>query len=75
LGGGDAKLLAASGAWLGTAALPLVVLFAAVAALMAAVGLALAGLRLRAHTALPFGPFLALATWLIWMFGSSALDP
>jgi prepilin signal peptidase PulO-like enzyme (type II secretory pathway) len=34
-----------------------------------ATGLALAGTRLRADTALPFGPFLALAIWLIWLFG------
>ncbi|HEY1260047.1 MAG TPA: A24 family peptidase [Stellaceae bacterium] len=68
LGEGDAKLLAASGAWLGAAALPLVVLGAAVAALVAALGLRLAGMRLGARSAIPFGPFLALATWLIWLF-------
>ena len=25
--------------------------------------------KLSARSALPFGPFLALATWLIWLFG------
>jgi leader peptidase (prepilin peptidase)/N-methyltransferase len=69
LGQGDAKLFAAAGAWLGIAALPQVVLLAALAALIAAAGLSLAGTRLRAHTALPFGPFLALASWSIWLFG------
>jgi leader peptidase (prepilin peptidase) / N-methyltransferase len=69
LGHGDAKLLAASGAWLGAGALPQVVLGAAVAGLIAAGCLQLAGIRLRAHSALPFGPFLALATWLVWLFG------
>ena len=70
LGGGDAKLLAASGAWLGAAALPQVILFAALSALAAAACLRLAGIRLGIHSALPFGPFLALATWVLWLFGT-----
>lgn len=69
LGHGDAKLLAASGAWVGAMALPQVVFGAAVAALIAAAGLRLAGVPLSAGSALPFGPFLALATWLVWLFG------
>jgi leader peptidase (prepilin peptidase)/N-methyltransferase len=69
LGGGDAKLLAASGAWLGAAALPQVVLFAALSALATAACLRLAGIRLGIHSALPFGPFLALATWVLWLLG------
>jgi len=69
LGRGDAKLLAASGAWLGASALPQVILLAALSALVAAGGLWLAGVRLGAHSALPFGPFLALATWLLWLCG------
>ncbi len=69
LGRGDAKLLAASGAWLGASALPQVILLAALSALAAAGCLWLAGARLGAHSALPFGPFLALATWLLWLGG------
>jgi leader peptidase (prepilin peptidase)/N-methyltransferase len=69
LGGGDAKLLAASGAWLGAAALPQVILLAALSALAAAGSLRIAGIRLGIHSALPFGPFLALATWVIWLLG------
>ena len=69
LGEGDAKLFGAAGAWLGTAALPQVVLLAALAALAAAAGAGLAGIRLRTHSALPFGPFLAVAIWVIWLFG------
>jgi leader peptidase (prepilin peptidase) / N-methyltransferase len=69
LGQGDAKLFAAAGAWLGIAALPQVILVAALTALVTAAGLGLAGTRMRAHSALPFGPFLALATWLLWLFG------
>jgi leader peptidase (prepilin peptidase)/N-methyltransferase len=68
LGGGDAKLLAASGAWLGATTLPQVILLAALSALAAAAWLRLAGVRLGIHSALPFGPFLALATWALWLF-------
>jgi leader peptidase (prepilin peptidase)/N-methyltransferase len=70
LGRGDAKLLAASGAWLGATALPQVILFAALSALVAALCLRLAGVRLGAQSALPFGPFLALATWVLWLWGA-----
>jgi leader peptidase (prepilin peptidase)/N-methyltransferase len=73
LGGGDAKLLAAAGAWVGASALPSVVFVAAAAALAAALLLRLRGIRLAAHSALPFGPFLALALWLVWLFGPLSL--
>ena len=69
LGLGDAKLLAAAGAWVGVTGLPSVLAGAAVAALAAAVGMMLAGRRLDRYSALPFGPFLAAATWLVWLFG------
>lgn len=70
IGAGDAKLLGAVGAWLGLAWLPLVLLLATVLAIVAAAGLALAGRRIQADTALPFGPPLALAFWLLWLHGS-----
>lgn len=69
LGEGDAKLLAAGGAWLGALALPQIILAAAVAALLAAVLLRLSGIAIHARSALPFGPFLALAIWTLWLFG------
>jgi leader peptidase (prepilin peptidase)/N-methyltransferase len=72
LGRGDAKLLGAAGAWVGATALPQVILLAALAALLAAAALRLVGVRLHAHSALPFGPFLALAIWTIWLGGPLA---
>lgn len=69
LGLGDAKLLAALGAWLGLATLPLVLLLAALVGLCIALGLHLAGRRVSAQTAIPFGPCLALAGWLAWAYG------
>jgi leader peptidase (prepilin peptidase)/N-methyltransferase len=68
LGRGDAKLLAAAGAWVGAAALPQVILLAALSALAGAGCLWIAGFRLSAHSAIPFGPFLAFATWALWLY-------
>lgn len=62
LGGGDARLLAAGGAWLGWQALPDVVLLASLVAILVALAL-----RLRAHARLPFGPFLAASIWLLFL--------
>jgi len=67
MGHGDFKLLAAAGAWLGWQMLPLVILGASL--LGAVIGGAwLALQRQGRQTPIPFGPFLALATWvaLIW---------
>jgi leader peptidase (prepilin peptidase) / N-methyltransferase len=69
IGGGDAKLLGAAGAWLGLSGLPYVLLLAALLGLAMAACVALQGRRLHADSALPFGPCLALAFWLIWMHG------
>ncbi len=68
LGAGDAKLLAASGAWLGTAALSWVVLLAAVIGLVMAGAIALRRGRVSARMVIPFGPCIALATWLVWLY-------
>jgi leader peptidase (prepilin peptidase)/N-methyltransferase len=73
IGDGDAKLLAAVGAWVGAGGLASVILFAALAALACAALLRLFGVRLGARSALPFGPFLALAAWLVWLFGPLSL--
>lgn len=65
LGGGDPKLFAAIGAWLGAAALPGVMLIAAGLGLGIA-GLAmLSGRRLAVDTQLPLGTFLAIAGFVV----------
>jgi leader peptidase (prepilin peptidase)/N-methyltransferase len=64
LGLGDAKLAAAAGVWLGPEALPSLLLLAA------ALGLLLAVVRERSlagDRAVPFGPPLALAFWLLFL--------
>ncbi len=69
LGLGDAKLLAVSGAWLGIEGLPSTLLIACLAALGGALAATLAGRPVAADTRIPFGPFLAGATWLLWLYG------
>lgn len=71
LGEGDAKLLAAAGAWLGLAALPYVVLGAGLLGLVLAL-VSLRGGGLRADARIAFGPALA-ASFFAWrLFGGWA---
>lgn len=60
MGYGDFKLLAALGAWLGLAALPLVLLVASLTGVVVGMGLILAR-RVGRNQPQPFGPYLALA--------------
>ncbi|MGI4977642.1 MAG: prepilin peptidase [Janthinobacterium lividum] len=69
MGAGDAKLLAACGAWLGWAALPDVLLFAALAGLAAAGAMRLRGVAVGRATAVPFGPALAAGCWAVRLWG------
>jgi len=69
LGLGDAKLMAAAGAWLGAQGLPSVLLLACGSALL---GLLIRGWHtgsLSATSRVPFGPFLAFGIWLVWLWG------
>lgn len=61
LGQGDAKLLAAIGAWFGWPVLPPVVFLAAILALGAIGIAALRGAKIERETPIPFGPALAAA--------------
>lgn len=66
LGEGDAKLLAAAGAWVGLTVLPRLI----VAAGLLGIGIALATRRggARRAGAVPFGPALALATFICRLY-------
>lgn len=66
IGMGDAKLLAAAGAWLGLWALPPVLLAASGTGLIYALGSRI--LSGKKITMIPFGPFIALGIWSIWLF-------
>ena len=65
IGRGDAKLLAASGAWVGWQGLPMIILLAS------GLGLAMVLLLRRFDRPIPFGPFLAVATTAAWAVRSS----
>jgi leader peptidase (prepilin peptidase)/N-methyltransferase len=67
LGLGDAKLLAAGGAWVGVSGLPFVMFLGAILALLYALSMWLRGMPLTRTTRLPFGPFLAASIWLAWL--------
>lgn len=77
MGGGDLKLLAALGAWVGWSGLPLVVAPAAI--MGAATGLVLIALgRASLSDEIPFGPFLAAGGVFTLLWGPQAaflLDP
>lgn len=68
IGMGDAKLLGAAGAWLGILALPLVTLIASATALVTILlSVAVQSKPILANTRIPFGPFIAVGFWTIWI--------
>ena len=73
MGYGDFKLLAALGAWLGYAYLPLVVMLSATVGAILGIGLIVAKGRDR-NIPMPFGPFLAAAGWLAMLCGDVIID-
>jgi leader peptidase (prepilin peptidase)/N-methyltransferase len=72
MGHGDFKLLAALGAWCGLAGvLPTILMSSLVGAIIGSAWLAIKG-RDRA-TPIPFGPFLAIAGWIVFMWGGEIM--
>jgi leader peptidase (prepilin peptidase)/N-methyltransferase len=69
LGLGDAKLLAALGAWVAWEGLPTVLLWGSLLGLLFALGRAVTGGSVRLSDRLPFGVFLASGGWLVWLYG------
>ena len=68
MGGGDVKLLAMIGAWMGWKALPFIILLSALSgAVIGGVSLAASGQGVRSR--IPFGPFLALGALVFLFFG------
>lgn len=69
MGGGDIKLLAMIGAWMGWKALPFIILMSSLGGLLIGGGALLVtgqGYRVK----IPFGPFLALGALIYFFFGS-----
>ncbi|MBW2095460.1 MAG: prepilin peptidase [Deltaproteobacteria bacterium] len=72
MGGGDVKLLAMIGAWMGWRALPFIVLLSSLSGIViggSALMMAGKGYRVR----IPFGPFLSLGTIIYFFFGRQIL--
>ncbi|HEV7269654.1 A24 family peptidase [Pseudoxanthomonas sp.] len=73
MGRGDFKLLAALGAWVGlSGVLPIILISSLVGAVVGSVWLAIKG-RDRA-TPIPFGPYLAIAGWIVFFWGQQIVD-
>ena len=67
MGGGDPKLLAALGAWVGALQLPFVLLGAGLLGLAAALLMRLRGEEVTGSSRLPLGALMAVAAWPIWL--------
>jgi leader peptidase (prepilin peptidase)/N-methyltransferase len=67
MGLGDAKLLAAAGAWVSWQGLPSVLVIAALSAL--AIVLLWRGPKIDPAQRVPFGVFLSLGLWITWLYG------
>lgn len=67
MGGGDPKLFAAIGAWLGWAQLPYVLLGAGLIGLGVVLMMRMRGQAVAATDRLPLGALMALAAWPIWL--------
>lgn len=68
LGGGDIKLLAMIGAWMGWQSLPLIVLMSSLSGAVIGSVFILSGGK-DARTQIPFGPFLSLGALSYLFFG------
>jgi len=73
MGGGDVKLLAMIGAWLGWKAVLFTLFFASLSGTVIGGGAMLAQKQGR-HSAIPFGPFLAFGALAYLFFGPQLID-
>lgn len=75
LGLGDAKLFAGAGAWLGWAALPSIMILAAVGGLIAIGALSIVTGKVRRDMEIAFGPYIVVGFLGVWLFGSITQSP
>jgi len=74
IGLGDAKLLAAAGAWLGWQALPFVLMIASFSAILLYIFQSLRRDDIDSQTKIPFGPFLCVGIWTIWLVYNTPIE-
>lgn len=67
LGGGDIKLFAAIGTWLGWQNLPLVLLLSGALGLLSAISMQMSGYEVKSTTRLPLGTLMAAAAWPLYV--------
>ena len=73
MGYGDFKLLAALGAWLGAGMLPLIILLSSFVG--AVIGIAMIVILGRdKNIPIPFGPYLAIAGWIAFLWGDQIIS-
>ncbi|NHN38107.1 prepilin peptidase [Pseudomaricurvus alcaniphilus] len=73
MGFGDFKLLGALGAWMGWQVLPLVIILSSVVGAVIGIAMILALGRDR-NIPIPFGPYLAIAGWIAFLWGDTLID-
>ncbi len=73
MGYGDFKLLAALGAWMGWQAIPMIILLSSVVGAVIGI-LMMIFRRSDRNQAIPFGPFLAGAGWLAFVWGGEIMS-
>lgn len=74
LGFGDAKLLGALGAWVTWTGLASIVLYGAVLGLISVLVASVLGHKPQAGDRIPFGTYLAMGGWLVWLYGPLAIN-
>jgi leader peptidase (prepilin peptidase)/N-methyltransferase len=73
MGYGDFKLLAALGAWMGWQFIPLIIILSSfVGAVIGIAGILILGRD--KNIPIPFGPYLAIAGWIAFLWGDQLLD-
>jgi leader peptidase (prepilin peptidase)/N-methyltransferase len=72
MGLGDAKLLAAAGAWVSWQGLPSVLVLASLLGLAGVLAQRWRGRRIDPAQHVPFGAFLGAGLWLVWLYGPLA---
>ena len=73
MGHGDFKLLAALGAWFGWQSLPLIIILSSLVGAIIGISLMVFNSHNR-NTAIPFGPYLAIAGWVSMLWGPYILS-
>ncbi len=72
LGGGDPKMLAGIGCWLGWQALPLVILGGSLVGILVAISWRMRGKSVMAESILPLGSLMAIAAFPLWLYQTAS---